>query len=386
MRCAACLFCVDGGMRDFCLSLHHGLRLRGSHPPSSSVLSAPTLKMSACYTQHRLTCAARYGAEQAAMVAFTCKSGAPALMTDLAFTAGSPPSAERAVATDEDAQVVTVCSPPAHADASDGGGEGEGGFTPGLLTDTPPEGARCGAAEAADPGSVRQALMFALEDDAHGQARSGGMRPLADAGGPALLGSPGGEEHAARFAWAQPAARPPPGLAHAAAPDLAHATAAPGALEHHGACIVRLPAGVDAHPNTNPCTAVEEPHSGRPRGIGGEALPGPASSHMPGLAPGAPASPSAAASGSRFCDGWAVRALSPGEELEAGAESGGEEGDGDEDAGGGGGPSELQRDESIEETLVGSFCKLAVSPPGSPVDPLPAALGAPSPPARGGAS
>lgn len=290
------------------------------------------------------------------------------------------------MATDEDAQVVTTCSPPAHADGGGGEGEGEGGFTPGLLTDTPPEGARCGAAEAADPGSVRQALMFALEDDANGQARSSGMRPLADAGGPALLGSPGGEEHAAGFAWAQPAAPPPPGLAHAAAPDLAHATAAPSALEHHGACVVRLPAGVEAYTNPNPCTAREEPHSRRLRGTGGEALPGPASSHMPGFTPGAPTSPTVAASGSRFCNGWAVGALSPEEELEAGDDSGGEEGDGDEDADGGGGPSELQRDESIEETLVGSFCKLAVSPPGSPVDPLPTALGSPSPPARGGPS
>lgn len=288
------------------------------------------------------------------------------------------------MATDEDAQVVTTCSPTAHAGASDTGGEGEGGFTPGLLTDTPPEGARRGAAGAADPGSVRQALMFALEDDASGQARSGGMRPLADANGPALLGSPGGEEHAARFAWAQPGPPPSPGLAHAAAPDLAHATAAPGALEHHGACVVRLPAGLEAYPNPSPCTTGEDPHSGRLRGIGGEALPGPASSYVPGLASGAPTSPTVAASGSRFCNGWAVGALSPEEELEAGDDSGGEEDDGDEDAGGGSGPSELQRDESIEETLVGSFCKLAVSPPGSPVDPLPAALGSPSPPARGG--
>lgn len=365
-----------------------------------------------------------------------------ALLTGcLPLMAGSPPAPERAVATDEDAAVLTACSPPAQPaslgaldlGAAGAGRDGDQGFTPGLLTDTPPEGARSGERASgeglgsldgeADP--VRQALAFEPEERGAGpgEAQSlsiGAMLGIragvsmgagaSDEGMPltAEPASPGAEE-TSECAWSPPGPDPGP-----PAPDQA-LDAAPGQApvgpqpaeqrgpEHHGACIVRLPPGAVGDPDPNPTGACHTPPSGRLRG--GDLDPLAAQQPGQGHAMGgssdeartsnpAPCVPmrSAFPCGGAAANGWAAGAA-PGElgsdEDEdddmrpacGGSACSSDGSDGDADMAPGG-ACELLRDESIEETLVGSFTKLHVSPPGSPPD-VPAAAPHPAAWAQG---
>ncbi|KAK9832575.1 hypothetical protein WJX81_000047 [Elliptochloris bilobata] len=115
---------------------------------------------------------------------------------------GSPPGAERAVSTDEDAAVVTACSPPGRpgtlgaldldAAHESRGGEDKQGFTPGLLTDTPPAGAKLGAEAGGGPDAgqgpdAEEEMRQAGNDD---DDESGGDRNSDDdmeGGGPCEL-------------------------------------------------------------------------------------------------------------------------------------------------------------------------------------------------------
>ena len=334
------------------------------------------------------------------------------------------------MATDEDAAVLTACSPPAGAatlgaldlGAAEVGRGGDQGFTPGLLTDTPPEGARSGEGSGFQDGEadpVRQALVFEPEGQGAGpgEAQSlsiGAMLGIrtgvsmgagtADEGVPltAEPASPGAEE-TSEFAWSPPAPSPPGPDPSPPAPDQALG-AAPGqgplgpqpaeqrGPEYHGACIVPLPPGAVGDPDPSPSSTCDTPPSGRLRG--GDPDPLPAQQPDPGHAMGGsggepqPSNPenpvpfapmrSAFPCGGAAANGWAASAP-PGElgsdEDEdddmrpacGGSACSSDGSDGDADMAPGG-ACELLRDESIEETLVGSFTKLHVSPPGSPPD------------------
>lgn len=349
---------------------------------------------------------------------------------------GSPPCAERAVATDEDDAVLNACSPPTQpgtlealdlgAAEAERDGDHDQGFTPGLLTDTPPEGARSGerasgegsVLQDGEPDPVRQALMFEPEDQGAGPAETQslsigavlGVRlgesmgaGASDEGVPltAEPASPGAEE-TSEFAWSQPAASPPgpSPLAPDQPPEAARGQAPVGPQlaehrgpEYHGACIVRLPPGAVGDPDPNSSSTRDTPPSGRLRGgdpdplavrqpdpghaVGGcsEELP------APNPAPGGPPCAhmrSAFPCGGAAANGWAASAA-PGElgsdededddmrPAQGGSACSSDCSDEDADMAPGG-ACELLRDESIEETLVGSFTKLHVSPPGSPPD------------------
>jgi hypothetical protein len=342
------------------------------------------------------------------------------------FIAGTPPGEERSVATDKDADVVTVCSPPAPtgaaADAGGGGRASAGGaYTPGLLTDTPPDGAPADAGAGGfalrgdgDMGGTRQALVFAMDDadaaDADGVDVGAGRHatwpPDAEWAGQAAAGLGAGRrvgdgaapaaDHGVVEANGRAAAAPLP---------MSLPAELPGAiLEHHGACIVRLPPGAVSADFPAPCAAGDDPRaaagdgSERLRGGqhagGAQAVGRGAGAQSAGPAHGPAVSGFAAASGASP-NGWAHSAVaeprgdgggaSDDEDMEADEEGREEEEEEDEASGGGRAAGELLRDESIEETLVGSFTKLHVSPPGSPAEAPPAALGAhmcagPSPP------
>ena len=351
------------------------------------------------------------------------------------------------MATDEDAAVLTAGSSPARPEAlgaldlgaaeAECAGEHNQGFTPGLLTDTPPEGVRSGERAGGEglgfqdgqPDPVRQALVFEPEDQGAGPLAAlslsiGAMLGIgagvsarggaSDEGVP-LTGEPAspGAEETGEFAWSPPQASPPGPEPSPHAPDQAR-DAAPGqaatgpqlaehrGLEHHGACIVRLPPGAAGDADPFPSSACDAPSSGRLRGGNPEPLgaqqPDPAhavGSSDAGLRPlnpalGAPPSAPARSAfpcGGAAANGWAASCapdeLGSDEDEEgdaraahgdsmSGSDYSDEEPDVAPDSG-----CELLRDESIEETLVGSFTKLHVSPPGSPPD----APAAPPPPA-----
>jgi len=347
------------------------------------------------------------------------KPGPSALPSSSSFVAGSPPGEERAGATDEDAD-VTISSPPAQAGTAANAGGAGGVYTPGLLTDTPPDGAPADAGAGGfaahgdgDMGGTRQALVFAMDDaDAAdtdgidvGAGRHAPWVPDAEWAGQAAAGlGAGRREGDAAAPAADHGAAEANGLAVAAPPPASQPAELPGAaLEHHGACIVRLPPGAVPAGFPAPCAAGDDLHAAA--GDGSERLRGgqhAGGAQAVGRGAGAQsASPAhspaisgfAAASGAPP-NGWARGAAaeprgdgggaSDDEDMDA-DEEGSEEEEGDEAGGGGRAAGELLRDESIEETLVGSFTKLHVSPPGSPAEPPPAALGAhmcagPSPP------
>ena len=333
------------------------------------------------------------------------------------------------MATDEDAAVLTACSPPAQPatlgaldlGAAGAGRDGDQGFTPGLLTDTPPEGARSGERAGgvgsgfqdgeADP--VRQALVFEPEERGAGRGealslsigamlgiRTGGVSVGATDEGMPLTAEPAspGAEETSEFAWSPPAASPPDPDPSPPAPDQA-LDAAPGQApagpqpaehrgpEHHGVCIVRLPPGAVGDPDPNPNSALDTPPSGRLRGGDPDPLAAqqPDAGHAAGGSAAEPRPPNPAPMRSAFpcggaaANGWAASAPPGGlgsdededDDMRPACDGGAGSSDGsdDEDAHmAPGGACELLRDESIEETLVGSFTKLHVSPPGSPPD------------------